>query len=50
MITAHPPTVLSAGSIWPILLLLGIPKVNVGAIIAMGGILGMIAHIRMCLL
>jgi TRAP-type C4-dicarboxylate transport system permease large subunit len=37
-------SVLSAGSIMaPILLLLGIPKVNVGAIIAMGGILGMIA-------
>ncbi len=37
-------SVLSAGSIMvPILLLLGIPKANVGAIIAMGGILGMIA-------
>jgi TRAP-type C4-dicarboxylate transport system permease large subunit len=37
-------SVLSAGSIMvPILLLLGIPKMNVGAIIAMGGILGMIA-------
>ena len=37
-------SVLSAGSIMaPILLLMGIPRVNTGAIIAMGGLLGMIA-------
>ncbi len=37
-------SVLSAGSIMaPILLLMGIPKVSAGAIIAMGGLLGMIA-------
>ncbi len=37
-------SVLSAGSIMaPILLLMGIPRVNTGAIIAIGGLLGMIA-------
>lgn len=37
-------SVLSAGSIMaPILILMGIPKVSAGAIIAMGGLLGMIA-------
>ncbi len=37
-------SVLSAGSIMaPILLLMGIPKVSAGVIIAMGGLLGMIA-------
>ncbi len=37
-------SVLSAGSIMaPILILMGVPRVNAGAILAMGGLLGMIA-------
>lgn len=37
-------SVLSAGSIMaPILMLMGVPRVNAGAILAMGGLLGMIA-------